>query len=434
VFRRFHLLWSIRGQAGEAYCDLGPGIGSGERGPGGSAPLQFAESAAGRAVLKTRRPTERNATVEPVATGAPEQMASERERRLLRGLLEASASMHEALGLDEVLGRIAQILAAAGGFAGVAVYILDRSTGLLRIRATVGISDEDITRMRANPFPMDGMLPLMRPEMAISRSFLFDHRSHQMPENSILDTALSVPGLAPGWRPGQWHPLDSLTIPMDDGQNRLGLLSLDEPLDRQYPDLATVQALELFADQCAAAISRGQLHQQLEQLAMTDSLTGLHNRHVLEDALARELQRAERSGRSCAVLFCDLDHFKRVNDNWDHATGDQILQQVAAVIRLRLRRGDLAARFGGDEFVVLLPDTDMESALEVAGDLCRRIEAVSATLPVTVSIGVAVSANSYLDGASFLAAADAAMYLAKRAGRNRVKRARRPIQELPSTG
>ncbi|MGC2192365.1 MAG: sensor domain-containing diguanylate cyclase, partial [Candidatus Dormiibacterota bacterium] len=316
-------------------------------------------------------------------------------------------------------------------FAGVAVYILDQSTGLLHLRATVGVSDEDVARMRANPFPMEGMLPLMRPEMTISRSFLFDHRRDQMPENSILDTALSVPEIAPSWRPGMWHPLDSLTIPLDDGQNRLGLLSLDEPVDQQYPDLATVQALELFADQCAAAISRVQLHQQLEQLAMTDSLTGLHNRHVLEDALARELQRSERSGRPCAVLFCDLDHFKRVNDKWDHATGDQILQQVAAIIRQRLRRGDLAARYGGDEFVVLLPDTEMDAAVEVAGDLRERIAAASSALPVTVSIGVAGSVEADLDGASFLAAADAAMYLAKRAGRNRVRQARPSNRTLP---
>jgi len=357
--------------------------------------------------------------------GVPDQVALERERRLLRGLLEASASMHEALGLDEVLGRIANILAAAGRFAGVAVYILDRSNGLLYLRATVGVSDEDVARMRANPFPLEGMLPLMLPEMAISRSYLFDHRRHRMPENSVLDAALSVPELAPTWHPGLWHPLDSLTIPLDDGQTRLGLLSLDEPVDQQYPDLATVQALELFADQCAAAISRVQLHQQLEQLAMTDSLTGLHNRHVLEDSLARELLRAERSGRPCAILFCDLDHFKQINDQWDHATGDHILQQVAAVIRQRLRRGDLAARYGGDEFVVLLPETAMDAAVEVAGDLRERIGAAPSPRPVTVSIGVAGSADAELDGPSFLAAADAAMYLAKRAGRNRVRRARR---------
>ncbi|MGH7643500.1 MAG: diguanylate cyclase [Candidatus Dormibacteria bacterium] len=383
-------------------------------------------------MLSSRRPVEVALAPDLSTKGVPDQVALERERRLLRGLLEASASMHEALGLDEVLGRIANILAAAGGFAGVAVYILDPSTGLLHLRATVGVSDEDIARMRANPFPMEGMLPLMLPEMAISRSYLFDHRCHQMPENSILDFALSVPELASGWHPGLWHPLDSLTIPLDDGQNRLGLLSLDEPVDQQYPGLATVQALELFADQCAAAISRVQLHQQLEQLAMTDSLTGLHNRHVLEDALARELLRAERSGRPCAVLFCDLDHFKEVNDQWDHATGDHILQQVAAVIRQRLRRGDLAARYGGDEFVVLLPDTELEAAVEVAGDLRERVEVTPSPRPVTVSIGVAGSSPSYLDGASFLAAADAAMYLAKRAGRNHVRRARRPSRARPT--
>ncbi|HUY56740.1 MAG TPA: hypothetical protein VMV12_02800 [Candidatus Micrarchaeaceae archaeon] len=190
--------------------------------------------------MSMRRAAEGIATTAVPVAGSPDRMALERERRLLRGLLGASARMHEALGLEEVLGKIASILAVAGGFAGVAVYILDQSTGLLHVRATVGVSDEDVERMRAHPQSMEGMLPLMQPEMRISRSYLFDHRRHQMPDNSILYTALSVPELAPDWRPGLWHPQDSLTIPLDDGQNRLGLLSLDEPLDRQYPDLATV--------------------------------------------------------------------------------------------------------------------------------------------------------------------------------------------------
>jgi diguanylate cyclase (GGDEF)-like protein len=358
-----------------------------------------------------------------------ERLALERERRLLRGLLEASASMHEALALDEVLGKIATIVATAGGFAAVAVYMLDPSTALLHPRAIVGVSAEDMARMRANPFPMGDYLPMMRPEMLVSRSYLFDHRRHQMPANSILETALSIPELPPDWRPGMWHPLDSLTIPLDDGPNRLGLLSLDEPVDRQYPDLATVQALELFADQCAVAISQVQLHQQLEQLAMTDSLTGLHNRLVLQDSLAREVLRSHRSGRPCALLFCDIDHFKVVNDEWDHATGDRILQHVAAIIRQRLRRGDLAARFGGDEFVVLLPETDMDAAVAVARELRLRVAAASTAWSVTISIGVAGTAASGTDGASLLAAADAAMYQAKRAGRNRVHRALRTTQQ-----
>jgi len=374
---------------------------------------------------RTRPRPQADRPAEPPSIGGAERGALERERRLLRGLLEASASMHDARGLDDVLGRIAQILAAAGGFYGVAVYILESSTGLLQVRATVGVSDKDVARMRDHPVTMEAMAPLMRPEMLLSRSYLFDHRRHQMPDDTILEEALSVPELSPTWRPGLWHPLDSLTIPLDEGPTRLGLLSLDEPVDQVYPDLATVQALELFADQCAAAILRVQLHQQLEQRAMTDSLTGLHNRQVMEDTLARELQRAGRSGRPCAVLFCDLDNFKQINDRWDHAAGDQILQQVAAVIRQRLRRGDLAARFGGDEFVILLPETDVVPAMEVAEELRRRIESAPAPYPVTVSIGVAASVSSDSDGGAFLGAADAAMYAAKRAGRNRVRKARR---------
>lgn len=344
-----------------------------------------------------------------------------RERRLLKGLLEAGASIHKALNLDQVLQRIAGILAQAAGFEAVAIYILEAKTQTLRPTAIVGVSEEEMVRMRSVPLALKDFGPLMRPEMRLGRSYLFDHRRHQMPVDSILDSALVVPDMPQDWRPGQWHPLDSLTVPLELTKGELlGLISLDRPQGRRYPSRDMVRALELFADQCAAAISRAQIYQYMEELALTDSLTGLHNRHALEQTLAQDLARIARHPSPYSVLFCDLDHLKEVNDSLGHKVGDQTLQQVAAVLRQRLRRGDFAARWGGDEFVILLPDTPIDQAWAVADDLRHRIASATTPVPVTASIGVACPPADELDARSVLEMADAAMYLAKRSGRNRV--------------
>lgn len=344
-----------------------------------------------------------------------------RERRLLQGLLEAGASVHEALTLDQVLERVAGILGDAGGFDTIVVYILEMATGLLHPRAIIGVDEPQAKRMRATPLALADYLPLMQPAMRISRSFLFDHRKHAIPRGSVLDVALSVPEMPQDWRPGQWHPMDSLTIPLDLGQGQmLGLIALDRPRDRRYPDLATIRALELFADQCAAAISRAELHSHMEELVSTDPLTGLHNRRALAETITNDLARADRGGHPYSLLFCDLDHFKEVNDQWGHTVGDQVLQQVANVLRQRLRRGDFAARYGGDEFVVLLPDTSQAAAALVAEELRQRVSEALTPRRTTVSIGAAQAAPGASDWAELVAMADSAMYRAKKNGRNRV--------------
>lgn len=161
---------------------------------------------------------------------------------------------------------------------------------------------------------------------------------------------------------------------------------------------------------------------QLDQLAGTDTLTGACNRRHFHDVLPQELERAARYGHPLAVLMIDLDLFKSINDRYGHLTGDRVLQQVADSVRGDLRKVDLLTRWGGEEFVVLLPDTTAEQAMLLA----ERIRANLAARPVdgpghiTASIGVAQLAPN--EGwEQWLARADAALYRAKKAGRNRVE-------------
>jgi two-component system cell cycle response regulator len=163
----------------------------------------------------------------------------------------------------------------------------------------------------------------------------------------------------------------------------------------------------------------------LERLALTDSLTTLPNRRAYEESLESEIARAMRHCKPLSLLYLDLDRFKEVNDLHGHAVGDEALVGFADLLRRHSRRGDLAARIGGEEFAVLLPHTARSQAALVAERIRRALEAapVGRTLPVamTVSIGVSVfKGENAADAVSFTKDADDALYRAKAEGRNRV--------------
>jgi diguanylate cyclase (GGDEF)-like protein len=161
--------------------------------------------------------------------------------------------------------------------------------------------------------------------------------------------------------------------------------------------------------------------QELERLSVTDGLTGLYNRRRLMDALAEEERRFHRHKRPFAVLMADIDHFKEYNDSFGHLAGDQVLARVGALVRQSTRDVDCAARYGGEEFVVMMPETDVEGATEVADRIRKRLAGeLIAGGRVTLSIGVAEFPRHGVTPEAVLGAADAALYKAKRAGRNRV--------------
>jgi two-component system cell cycle response regulator len=157
-------------------------------------------------------------------------------------------------------------------------------------------------------------------------------------------------------------------------------------------------------------------------LAMRDQLTSLFNRRSLFEIAPKEVASAQRHGYPISLFMLDLDHFKEVNDNYGHQAGDSVLREIGALILSLLREGDFAARFGGEEFVVLLPHCKMSDAMARAEDLRAAIEGQNpASLPVTTSIGVATLAPGWNFEALFRAA-DEAVYRAKANGRNRVER------------
>jgi two-component system, cell cycle response regulator len=182
----------------------------------------------------------------------------------------------------------------------------------------------------------------------------------------------------------------------------------------------TVQAFAQSAMHTALALRNAALLEEVERLATRDGLTGLANRRLFEESLDRETARSRRLGTPLSLLILDVDHFKQINDTYGHPAGDAVLREIGNAVASSTKAFDVAARYGGDEFVVLLPGCNAIDASGVADRVRAEIAHQVSDAPVTVSVGVATMPDNALDSQRLVAAADGALYEAKRSGRDRV--------------
>ena len=180
-------------------------------------------------------------------------------------------------------------------------------------------------------------------------------------------------------------------------------------------------------------------NRKLQEAALTDHLTGLPNRRCAMERLAQEWASSVRTGQSLACIFIDIDHFKQVNDRHGHDVGDQVIRETGGVLKAAVRECDVVCRIGGEEFVTICRDTDLEGAARLAERARQELEKHSFGVPgfddqVTICAGVGVRDSSMCRPGDLLNAADTAVYAAKRAGRNCVKIASVGISSSPSDG
>jgi diguanylate cyclase (GGDEF)-like protein len=166
-------------------------------------------------------------------------------------------------------------------------------------------------------------------------------------------------------------------------------------------------------------------HEEIYRMTIVDGLTQVHNKRFLLEALEKEIARARRYDRPLAILMFDIDHFKQINDSYGHLAGDQVLKDLAAIVTGRIRREEIVGRYGGEEFLIVLPETDAKGAAELAEQVRKLVETTEFVfdkerIPVTVSIGVGGLASRNIDVNGFIKMADENLYRAKREGRNRV--------------
>lgn len=341
-----------------------------------------------------------------------ERRVAERTRELhrraeeLQALHAATSALLSTLNLNELLAAILDsaqraLPATEKGW----LHLIAPQTGRLHLRSA-SFTDQRIRRVR---------LP----------------HSHEYPARAIRERRpiLVEDTFTNGQPPDGNEMLDLpairslMVVPLILGEQVLGSLSLGSTV----PGAFTQENLTLltgFAATTTAAIHNAMLHSELQQLATIDPLTEVFNRRAFEELGQREVARFERFGHPLAVIMLDIDNFKQINDEYGHTTGDSVLKTLAAVCRRSLRKVDIFCRYGGDEFAVLLPETTLNQACEVANRIRHEIgkQEFIHGLEVTVSMGVVRASENAFTLQELLSLADAALYQAKQRGKNRVEK------------
>lgn len=224
--------------------------------------------------------------------------------------------------------------------------------------------------------------------------------------------------------PANWHG-SIISIPLKTRGQVVGVMNVSREHTGNFSD-HEIDLLTMLADYAAIAIENAHLYQQVQEQAKVDVLTGLPNRRALDEQLEEETLRALRSSTPFCVLMLDLDGFKEINDTYGHEKGDIVLKQVAKILKSNTRRIDFVARWGGDEIVIIMPQTDIEHGLKVA----RKLQHVVASMPINIdhdvqvrigfSGGLAQFGRNGITPAQLLRAADAALYKAKKQQKGKI--------------
>ncbi|MCC6759400.1 MAG: GGDEF domain-containing protein [Candidatus Omnitrophica bacterium] len=217
----------------------------------------------------------------------------------------------------------------------------------------------------------------------------------------------------------QKDPHGYLLLTLTGQRRKLGILALSGVAEDQKEKVA------ILANQFALALRRVRLYQDIERLAITDSLTEVHTRRYLMERFEEERNRAMAHKTKMSFLMIDVDHFKSYNDQHGHLTGDQILREIAGIIKAHIREIDIIGRYGGEEFCVVLPDTDHDGAGYVAERIRSAVQgatikAYDTKTKATLSIGISVYPHDGKKVNELIDKADWALYRAKKEGRNRI--------------
>lgn len=342
-------------------------------------------------------------TLRDISQQKNRQLLDENDRNQIELLRQAMTAFTSVLNLEQVMRNVLEYLQKLIPYHRVMLFLLDGNETM--IEATSGFSpDAD---------PLGKSIPARNPQFeAINRNRL----------PLFLPNALEYrpfEGLGELNCGASW-----LGVPLMGHGQILGYISLYHNLPAVY-NAGHARLAEIFANEASIAIENARLFEQVQLLAVTDELTGFYNRRYFYELVEIELARSRRYHHPTSLIMIDLDHFKQVNDRFGHTTGDQVLQEICATIRKAVRESDVLGRHGGEEFVLLLPETPFDRAVDVAERLrllveSHPIQVENAEITVSISAGVSAFGDACTDADALFRCADIAMYRAKDAGRNQV--------------
>jgi diguanylate cyclase (GGDEF)-like protein len=343
---------------------------------------------------------------------AREAAEAARHRLALEQLLRVSSGLTAEPDPDEIMQTVCVGVGDALGFQNVMILFTDPVSGRLSPRAAIGWS---LARAVNRPLYLADLKPLLDPAFEAEGCFLVPNDEA---ERRVSRETFTYASRLNGRGPQAWNR-HWLLVPLRDAQGTVnGILTADEPADRLLPSDEKLQALRIFANQAAAAIVAAERVEKLRFLADHDPLTRLLNRRAFVDRLEAEVARAMRYDRELALVVCDLDGFKGVNDRFGHPAGDETLVAFARALVGSLRKHDAAFRIGGDEFAVLLAEATEQDAREVVGRIRQRMVTSGdrRLAALRASFGVAACPGDAAEAQALFHLADEALYQAKRSG------------------
>lgn len=337
-------------------------------------------------------------------------MQAEREQRALaEALRDTAALLSSTLEPDEVLRRILDNIGTVVPHDGANIHLIDPDQNIVQIARGTGYGVEAFTHK-------DTLLGLS----------LFDLPGLNWMAIHRRPLVISNTADYPGWvvTPEAAWIQSYIGAPMYVRGELVGFLNLDSQTPGFFNE-SFVPRLQAFVDQAAVAIANARLHASLQKQALTDEVTRTYNRRGLAELGMREFDRALRFHRALSAVMLDIDHFKKVNDSYGHLVGDQVLRILTERCRASIREVDVLGRYGGEEFLILLVENDLETAAQVAERLRFNVElhpfeTSAGQIQITVSLGVATLNADTPDLLALIERTDQALYAAKAQGRNTI--------------
>jgi len=328
-----------------------------------------------------------------------------RYTRQLETLFNIGTTVSQTLNLEELLVSVLDRVLKVTGVEIAGIFLLDEKTRELVLRASRGMSVSFVREVKI----LSAGEGILKQVVETGKPLLV--------ENMSLEPRFNHHGTK------KWRVQSFAALSIMAKEKILGMMGIGSYGHREFPDWE-VRMLGTIANQIGMAIDNAQLYEHALELAFTDGLTGLYNRRYLMDQIEREFIRAQRIKALLSLIMIDLDGLKGINDRFGHHVGDSFLKEVARIVKVNTRASDVAARWGGDEFMLLAPGTDSKGADKIAERIRAQVEHFKIKLEgeeagITVSAGIV----SYPTNASvvpeLVKKADEAMYCAKRAGKNR---------------